>query len=52
MACVPGNSFFADLKDGRYFLHFCYVKEMLGQGVSRTYSASNSATRCSVLSGA
>jgi len=28
VACVPGNSFFADPEDGRYFLRFCYAKEM------------------------
>lgn len=28
VACVPGNSFFADPGDGRYFLRFCYAKEM------------------------
>ena len=28
VACVPGNSFFADPEDGRYWLRFCYAKEM------------------------
>ena len=28
VACVPGNSFFANPEDGRYFLRFCYAKEM------------------------
>ncbi|NNF57814.1 MAG: pyridoxal phosphate-dependent aminotransferase, partial [Rhodothermaceae bacterium] len=28
VACVPGNSFFADPADGRFFLRFCYAKEM------------------------
>jgi aminotransferase len=28
VACVPGNSFFADPADGRYWLRFCYAKEM------------------------
>lgn len=28
VACVPGNSFFADPEDGKYFLRFCYAKEM------------------------
>lgn len=28
VACVPGNSFFADSADGRYFLRFCFAKEM------------------------
>ncbi len=28
VACVPGNSFFADPEDGRFWLRFCYAKEM------------------------
>ncbi|MDX1420431.1 MAG: pyridoxal phosphate-dependent aminotransferase, partial [Rubricoccaceae bacterium] len=28
VACVPGNSFFADPEDGRTWLRFCYAKEM------------------------
>lgn len=28
VAAVPGTSFFADPADGRYFLRFCYAKEM------------------------
>lgn len=28
VACVPGNSFFSNREDGRYFLRFCYAKEM------------------------
>ncbi|MEX0929173.1 MAG: pyridoxal phosphate-dependent aminotransferase [Balneolales bacterium] len=28
VAPVPGNSFFADPEDGRYFLRFCFAKEM------------------------
>ena len=28
VAAVPGNSFFADPADGRYFLRFCYAKRM------------------------
>ncbi|MEX2402808.1 MAG: pyridoxal phosphate-dependent aminotransferase [Balneolales bacterium] len=28
VASVPGNSFFADPEDGRYFLRFCFAKEM------------------------
>ncbi len=28
VGCVPGNSFFANPDDGRYFLRFCYAKEM------------------------
>jgi len=28
VAAVPGTSFFADPEDGRYFLRFCYAKEM------------------------
>ncbi|OZC04404.1 pyridoxal phosphate-dependent aminotransferase [Rubricoccus marinus] len=28
VGCVPGNSFFAAPEDGRYFLRFCYAKEM------------------------
>jgi aminotransferase len=28
VACVPGNSFFADPEDGRYWLRFCYAKEI------------------------
>ncbi len=28
VAAVPGNSFFADPDDGRYFLRFCYAKRM------------------------
>ena len=28
VACVPGNSFFANPEHGRYFLRFCYAKEM------------------------
>lgn len=28
VASVPGNSFFANPEDGRYFLRFCYAKEM------------------------
>jgi aminotransferase len=28
VACVPGNSFFADPENGRYWLRFCYAKEM------------------------
>jgi aminotransferase len=28
VAAVPGNSFFADPEDGRYFLRFCFAKKM------------------------
>jgi aminotransferase len=28
VAAVPGNSFFADPEDGRYFLRFCYAKQL------------------------
>lgn len=28
VASVPGDSFFADPEDGRYFLRFCFAKEM------------------------
>lgn len=28
VACVPGNSFFANPEDGQYFLRFCYAKEV------------------------
>ncbi len=28
VAAVPGNSFFADAGDGRFFLRFCYAKRM------------------------
>jgi aminotransferase len=28
VAAVPGNSFFAEGEDGRYFLRFCYAKQM------------------------
>ena len=28
VAAVPGNSFFDDPDDGRYFLRFCYAKQM------------------------
>jgi aminotransferase len=28
VAAVPGNSFFADPEDGRFFLRFCFAKEM------------------------
>ncbi|MEX1123551.1 MAG: aminotransferase class I/II-fold pyridoxal phosphate-dependent enzyme, partial [Balneolales bacterium] len=28
VASVPGDSFYADPKDGRYFLRFCFAKEI------------------------
>jgi aminotransferase len=28
VAAVPGNSFFADPEDGKYFLRFCYAKQL------------------------
>jgi aminotransferase len=28
VAAVPGNSFFADPEDGRFFLRFCFAKDL------------------------